>query len=86
MSNEFITSRWALQGLVRAVLVVEGLALVQCVQKVALVPDQDPVQGIPAAGLYPALHGRVNPRYQNAGGDDLETSIGHQGIVGGLEL
>jgi len=71
---------------VRAVFVVEGLVLAQGVEEVALVPDQGPVQEFDAAGLYPALHERVHPRYSDAGGDDLHAGIGHQGVEGGCEL
>jgi hypothetical protein len=71
---------------VRAVSVVEGLVPAQGVQEVALVPDQGPIQQFRAAGLYPALHERVHPRYSNAGGDSLHAGIGHQGVEGGREL
>ncbi len=70
----------------RAVLVVEGFIPAQGVEEVTLVPDQGPVQEFAAAGLYPALHERVHPWYPNAGRDDLETGIGHQGVEGGCEL
>ncbi|WP_275560138.1 hypothetical protein [Streptomyces sp. 5-6(2022)] len=55
-------------------------------EEVDLVPDQGPIQQFRAAGLYPALHERVHPRYSNAGGDNLHTGTGHQGVEGGREF
>ena len=85
-SGEWSERSGLAQSSVRAMPAVEGLELAERVEQVALVPDQGAVQEFPAAGLYPALHERVHAGYLDAGGDDLQASVGQQGVEGGREL
>jgi hypothetical protein len=48
----------------------ELLELAQGMAQVPLVPDQDPVQELAPAGLYPLLHDRVHSRHLNAAEHD----------------
>jgi hypothetical protein len=74
------------QGPVGSMAVVEGLELPERVEEMVLVPDQSAVEEFMPAGLYPALHDRVHPRYLDAGGDHLQAGVGHQGVEGSGEL
>ena len=55
--------------------IVELLELTQSVEQVPLIPDQDPVKQLAAAGLHPALHDRVHSRHLDAAEHDLDASV-----------
>jgi hypothetical protein len=54
--------RGAVQGAVRAVLIVVGLVLAQDPPQMGLVPDESAVQELAAASPDPAFGDRVGPR------------------------
>ena len=58
----------ARDALVEPMSVVKLLELPECMEEVALVPDQGPVHELVSAGLHPPLHDQVLRRPRHPGG------------------
>jgi hypothetical protein len=65
------------------VLVVERFVLTECVQEMAAVHDQGPVEQFGPAGPYPPLHDRIHPRHLDSGLHDGDTFAVKDRVEGG---